>query len=133
MTEKAAKHKNSLEGLPFPPLQRLDTDTPVTEEQVSSLLDHSPKGVSVCVRSVTGHQNRGGYFFHFRVLATDPHRVEILNFERLVAASIEREKLARFINHCSGLQFDQEMFEVCQSVINFRLDPLKSPEKQEEA
>ena len=133
MAEKVRKHKKALQGLPFPPLRKIDTDEPITEERLVALLDATPAGVSVCVRSARGHEDRGGYFFHFRRVPSSTEAVEVLNFESLTALKFDQSSLTRFVNHGSGLRFDQEMFNLCQSVVNFRLDPQQSPEQEEQA
>lgn len=132
MADKEKKHKKALRGLPFPPLRKIATDAPITEKQLAELLVASPAGVSLCVRSATGHDNRGGYFFHFRSVPNQT-AIEIVNFEGIYALKLDHSDLARFVNHCSGLGFDQGMFDLCQSVVNFRLDPQQSPEEEKQA
>ncbi|WP_040483792.1 hypothetical protein [Lyngbya aestuarii] len=113
--------KKKFEGLPFPDLVKIDTDTPVSVSQISEILKNHPKGVSICVRSLDGHPDRGGYFFHFRSLDRD--QCQLYNFEKIPIEVLPIEQTILLINHCSGLEFSDWAFQFCQSVVNFRLDP----------
>ena len=104
-------------------MERIDTDTPIESEALETILLDRPNGVSICVRSLNGPEDRGGYFFHVRPKTGNQPGCELVNFERLVAASFDVENLAVFINHCTGLAFDEASFQLCQTTINFRLDP----------
>ena len=86
------------------------------------LLSKNPRGVSLCVRSRTGHENRGGYFFH---LLPDKELTgcTLFDFEKTAVIRLDLDQATALINHCSGLSFSEESFELCQTVINFRLDP----------
>lgn len=114
--------RNELGGLPFPPLKRLDTDQPVTQAQLRRLLSHSPRGLSLCVRSRSGHENRGGYYFHLR-----PNKeltgCTLFDFQKTAVAALDLSQAVALINHCSGISFCEKSFDLCQRVINFRLDP----------
>ena len=129
---KQKKHKKDFQGLPFQPLAKVDTDAPIQEESLAELFKRRPEGVSICVRSGSGHVNRGGYFFHLAQGADKPELVTIFNFEGIPVTALDLKRVTAFVNHCSGLSFDQEIFELCQSVINFRLDPEKEPEQQQQ-
>ncbi len=115
--------KKTLGNLPFPPMERVDTDTPIEPEALEAILLDRPNGVSICVRSLNGPEDRGGFFFHIRPKPDNQPAYELVNFEKLVAASFDVENLAVFMNHCSGLAFDEASFQLCQTTINFRLDP----------
>lgn len=123
--------KNILDQVPFPPLVRINTSTPITETQMRDLLQNRPEGISFCVRRSDGVPLRGGYFFHVRPGGDDFSACGIFNFERLLAGTLAIEELTAFINHCSGLKFNDEAFALCQTQINFRLDP--QPEEEEPA
>ncbi len=123
--------KMKFDGLPFPPLVKLDTDDPVKAEMLSELLKDRHSGASICVRSATGHINRGGYFFHVRPHDATLARWDIFNFEKIYVADLPLNELTTFINHCSGLAFDEAAFQLCQTVINFRLDPEPLGEAEE--
>ncbi|MEH2416345.1 hypothetical protein [Nostoc sp.] len=122
--------KKKFEDIPFPPVVSMDTDTPISIDQVSNILRERQKGASICIRSTHGHTNRGGYFFH--VLPTDSHlsKCELYNFEKTLVATLPVEQITLFMNHCSGLEFNEWVFQFCQSVVNFRLDPAE-PESAE--
>ena len=123
--------KKKFDGLPFPPLVKLDTSDPVMPDRLTELLKTRQDGASICIRSATGHPNRGGYFFHVRPHDDTLARWDIFNFEKIYVADLPLDKLTAFINHCSGLAFDEEAFQLCQTVINFRLDPEPLGESEE--
>lgn len=123
--------KKKFDALPFPPLIKLDTSEPIKPDALTDLLKHHLGGASICVRSATGHQNRGGYFFHVRPHDESLVQWDIFNFEKIYVADLPLDKLTAFINHCAGLAFDEEAFQLCQAVINFRLDPEPIGETEE--
>lgn len=115
--------KKKFEGIPFPPVVRIDTDTPIAVNQVANIFKKHINGVTLCIRSAEGHANRGGYFFHVLPIDHDLSKCELYNFEKILVASLPVEQMTFFINHCSGLEFNEWAFQFCQSVVNFRLDP----------
>ena len=125
--------KKAFAGLPFPPLEKINADTPIVEAAVAELLKRRPKGISICIRNPQGHRNRGGYFFHIAKSETHDNLFQVFDFEKTLVKEFELAPLTRFINHCTGLAFDEEMFNMCQREINFRLDPQRSPEQESEA
>lgn len=108
---------------PFPPVVKVDTVSPLSIEQLEETLKSRSEGVTLCVRSIDGHQNRGGYFFHLKPVNVEPLECEVFNFEKIFVAKLPLDKVVCFINHCAGLAFDEWAFQFCQSVVNFRLDP----------
>ncbi len=113
-----------LPKLPFPPLVKVSAGEPLTTTEVESLLMRRPKGISMCVRSATGHADRGGYFFHIRPYEQNgPVEYEIFDFHGKSVLKLGLEHLTQFINHCTGLAFDPKMLMLCQTVVNLRLDP----------
>lgn len=118
--------KKKFENIPFHTVVRLDTNTPVSINQVKDILRNYPDGVSLCVRSAEGHPDRGGYFFHLLLTSNDLSQCELYNFEKTLVATLAVEQITLFINHCSGLDFNEWVLQFCQSVVNFRLDPAKS-------
>lgn len=115
--------KKELGGAPFQPVVRLDTATSISLEQLAEILRERLEGATICVRSDTGHENRGGYFFHLKPTSTSLTECEIYNFEKTLVATLPLDKTTAFVNHCAGLTFDEWSFQFCQSVVNFRLDP----------
>lgn len=113
------KPKYSLSQQPRFPVVTIDTDGPISEEQIAGLLARGP-GATVCVRSARGHANRGGYFFS--VWKQDETAYLLETIEGTPAATFSLSGLVRFINHASGRRFDAEMLDYCQNVINFRGD-----------
>jgi hypothetical protein len=108
---------------PFPPVVKVETAEPIAVEQLSKLLQGRPNGVTLCVRSLTGHENRGGYFFHLKPTDKTLSECEVYNFEKILVATLPLDKVVDFVNHCTGLAFDEWAYQFCQSVVNFRLDP----------
>jgi len=122
--------KKAFLGLPYPPLVRLDRDVPVSVADLLALHSERPGGFSVCVRSASGHENRGGYFFHIVPSASAAGQYYLVDFERIIVTdSLRREitftieELAEFVNHCSGLSFSERYLLLSQTDLNFRLDP----------
>jgi hypothetical protein len=115
--------KIKLGDAPFPPVLKVDTARPIALEQLSEILLGRLKGVTICVRSDSGHESRGGYFFHLRPTSKSISECEIYNFEKILVTILPLEKTTAFVNHCAGLAFDEWSFQFCQSVVNFRLDP----------
>lgn len=115
--------KKELGDAPFPPVVRVDTASPISLERLSEILRERLEGVTICVRSAAGHENRGGYFFHLKPADDTLSECEIYNFERIPVATLPLDRTAAFVNHCAGLRFDEWSFQFCQSVVNFRLDP----------
>jgi hypothetical protein len=110
--------KNVIGSSPFV-VQTIDTDEPLVESQIKKALG-TKRGVSLCVRAAKGPHKRGGYFFHIR--RSTNNSVTILDFENRDVVELTFEELARFVNHASGREFDDDMFQLCQSVINYRQD-----------
>lgn len=122
--------KKKFEGIPFSPVVSIDTDTPIVEDQVVNIFKKYPKGVTLCIRSSEGHANRGGYFFHVLPVDDDLSKCELYNIEKTLVATLAVKYIILFINHCSGLDFNEWAFQFCQAVVNFRLDP-SEPESAE--
>ena len=115
--------KRKLGKLPFPPLVKVSASEPLTVHQVHKLLADHPSGVSFCVRSGKGHRSRGGYFFHLKPIDEACSECEVYSFEKTLVAKLPLDMVTVFVNHCSGLAFDDWAFGFCQSVVNLRLDP----------
>jgi hypothetical protein len=111
--------RNVIGNAPFE-VSTIDTDSPINEQQVRNALG-SKHGVSLCVRSASGPEKRGGYFFHIQVAGAD---FNLLDFEGHKIDCLVAPRLIRFINHASGRLFDSEMLTYSQSVINFREDQI---------
>ena len=111
--------KNIIGPSPYP-IKVIDTDAPIRlEDLMKQMVDHV--GITLCVRSACGHEQRGGYFFHF---CKSGDSFELLDFGGRKIDIVDADKLLRFINHASGRLFDAEMLEYCQTVINFRQDQI---------
>jgi len=108
----------SLSHQPRYPLIKIDTNTPITTGQISTLLNEN-EGITLCVRQETGHPNRGGHFFCIHL---ESGKVILETIEQEYVDSFTIEDIVRFINHASGLQFDRNMQSYCQNSLNFRAD-----------
>lgn len=104
--------------VPFPPLQLLDTDSPVEQDRLLDLLAKR-RQASVLVRSESGPVQRGGYFFHIR---KNPGGIEFVDFSGTPVTTLTYDEATRLINHASGRRFDPEMLVKCQRIINLRQD-----------
>lgn len=105
---------------PFPPLVPLDFPAGITEQsllvRVRRRLD---EGVSICVLSPTEVESRGGYFFHFRASGDE---IELFDFRKNSLLKLPSVgSLVAFINHCSGVQFDEQCWAQSREV-NLRAD-----------
>ena len=118
--ESEAMAKERLPGLPFPPLVRIESDSPLTwpglQDAVGKRL---PTGVSICVIAEVGTKDRGGYYFHIRETTSG---FSFLTFKNRRALDVETpEECVAFINHVSGRQYSPRMWELAQRA-NLRAD-----------
>lgn len=110
----------SLQQQPQYPLVTIDTDLPVSEEQVLNSLK-GRTGATLCIRSSQGHPKRGGYFFCISKNETE-HLINLETIEGVFIGTFSMSSLIRFINHASGRVFDEVMLSYCQQTVNFRVD-----------
>ena len=111
--------RNVIGAPPFG-MRTLDSDLPLSLHHLQDALGEQ-LGVSLCIRSANGPDNRGGYFFHFERART---KFLVRDFEKNEIGFLEPDELVRFINHVSGRQFDADMLTYCQSEVNFRQDQI---------
>lgn len=97
----------------------LDTDTPLDENSLNKCFS-SKKEIILCVRSKSGHPKRGGYFF--RMERTSKDYIDLKTFDGDFIDKLHIKKMARFINHTSGLMYDKEILSYCQNTINLKHD-----------
>ena len=116
--------RNPLPGLPFPPLDILEQDTPIQAHQIHDLLSTrgADDGISLLIRSESGDPNRGGYYFHFT--RSNPLEVtyDLYDFQKHKVASLSEDDLVLLINHCSGRAYSERSYMICQNEINLRDD-----------
>ncbi|GIW90591.1 MAG: hypothetical protein KatS3mg109_1023 [Pirellulaceae bacterium] len=106
--------------LPYPPLILIQSDKPLTwHDLLPRICCRLGNGVSICLQTNAGHDNRGGYFFHFKK-TSDGFVFRTFDRPNVLTLSSEQEVVA-FINHCSGRRYDQQMWEQAQ-LVNFRTD-----------
>lgn len=101
-------------------IEKLDLASPLTEDYLSRLL-HGKCGVTLLVRSADGEKRRGGYFFCIVPKEDGKFTLETMAQEQ-VDYDFTLNELTRFVNHASGLRFDDAMLRLCQNHINFRTD-----------
>lgn len=101
------------------PIVTFDTDSPISMSMIKECLVKN-NGITLCVRSKSGHENRGGYFFSINKLDDNLVKLESIEGEHIDTLSFE--KIVRFINHATGLKFDKQMLVYCKNEINFRND-----------
>lgn len=110
---------SDLSSQPRFPLVKVDTDTPITGEALQALFDQN-NGMTLCVRSLNGHINRGGHFFCIQ--KQEDGSIILETMEQEYVDTFSAPSMIRFINHACGLQFDSEMQLYCQNSLNFRTD-----------
>ena len=109
-----------LKNQPKYTLVTIDTDIEIDKSKLSEILSKE-QGINLCIRSKTGHEKRGGYFFCIEKI--DNNHFKLLSIESdIIVENINIDTLIKLINHASGLAFDQEMLHFCQNEINFRTD-----------
>lgn len=101
------------------PIITKDTDIALTNEQVLSLFTNSDN-ITLCVRSSSGHPNRGGYYFCIHKNNDSSFQLETI--EGVCVDTFNLDTLVNFINHASGRKFNSELLDYCQNSINFRTD-----------
>ena len=116
--------RNIIGKAPFR-VRTIESDQALTLAQITSGLKKAP-GISLCVRTVDGHEKRGGYFFHIENASAS---YRIFDFEKNEIATLTPAELVRFVNHVSGRQFDAGMLVFCQSVVNFRQDQIENDQE----
>jgi len=107
-------------NLPYPPLRIIESDKEISWESLyKNIKDKIDKGVSICIVSEKGEEDRGGYFFHFKRIKDG---IAFTNFDKSIQFIVKDENQAlKLINHASGRKYDEEMWELCQKV-NLRTD-----------
>ncbi len=102
------------------PLQIIDTDSPISTSMLTEVIDHKD-GITLLIRSATGHEKRGGHFFCIENhLQSGELLLETIEGESIDTFSVI--DMVSFINHASGLAFDRSMQMYCQNSLNFRVD-----------
>lgn len=103
-------------------LVKLDCDEIIDWDHINNLNENLENGVSLCLRSENGHPQRGGYFFHFIKDSTNTDKYTVYDFYKNKIIVFSETEMINFINHFSGRKFNFEIFDLCQKVINFRID-----------
>ena len=114
--------RNVIGNPPFPPVVLFDEDRKFTVRDLRRIVRYRPRGVSICIRYPGGSDKRGGYFFHFAPGRTGGDEFQIYDFEKRPLAIFSGVALVSFINHCTGRQFDERAFILCQTELNFLKD-----------
>ena len=113
--------RNEIGAAPFPPVILFDEDRQFTGEDLEHIAQERPRGASICIRYPEGPAKRGGYFFHF-TRRSNSNQFDIVDFEGRLVKTFEAASLLAFINHCTGRQFDEASFILCQTELNFLQD-----------
>lgn len=101
------------------PIVTKDTDIALTNDQIISLFSDR-ESITLCVRSSSGHPNRGGYYFCIQKINNNSFQLETIEGD--CVDTFDLNTLAKFINHASGRKFNLELLDYCQNSINFRTD-----------
>lgn len=109
----------NLSQQPKYPIVKIDTNEAITVEQILSLFD-AAAGITLCIRSGSGHPDRGGYYFCIQ--KNDESSFSLETIEGVYVDKFNSDTLIKFINHASGRQFHADILEYCQNSINFRTD-----------
>ena len=110
--------KDTIGPTPFG-LITFDCDNLFSEQNLTSLFIDKNE-VSVCCRTETGPENRGGYFFHIKKY--NDNSFGFFDFKNNEIDILDKTTMISFINHVSGRSFDNNILEYCQSFVNFRRD-----------
>jgi len=114
--------RNVIGDPPFPPIVLFDESRDFTVNDLERISRERPDGVSICVRYPEGRENRGGYFFHFALSQERVGEFQVFDFERRPVKIFPAASLVEFINHCTGRRFDERVFVLCQTELNFLKD-----------
>lgn len=104
----------------------IDSDDPITKNDLITSIGDK-KGVTLCIRTKTGNEKRGGYFFSIEV-NEDKITVKTFDGEQLMHDSdckcvgFSFEEFTEFVNHVSGRIYSEKMFELCTNRLNFKTD-----------
>ena len=109
----------NLQQQPHYPIKTIDTDEVIKSTQLTSLFAND-EGITLCVRSEKGHENRGGYYFCILKQSEESYLLETI--EGVEIDTFDLSTLVAFINHASGKKFNEELLDYCQNSINFRND-----------
>lgn len=109
----------NLSQQPQYPIVTKDTDIALTNDQIQSLFCNEDS-ITLCVRSSSGHPNRGGYYFCIHKNNDNSFQLETI--EGVYVDDFDLDTLVNFINHTSGRKFNSELLDYCQNSINFRTD-----------
>lgn len=101
------------------PIITKDTDEALTSDQILSLFNYQ-NNITLCIRSGSGHPNRGGYYFCIH--KNNESSFELETIEGVYVDNFNLDTLVNFINHASGRKFNSELLDYCQNSINFRTD-----------
>lgn len=114
--------RNTIGDPPFPPVVLINKSDLFTTGDLTKVLSQRPDGVSLCLRYADGPPKRGGYFFHFKLSGQSTGDLSLYDFEKRHVVDLAPAALVAFINHCTGRQFDEASFILCQTQLNFLRD-----------
>jgi hypothetical protein len=114
-----AKVKDFPNGAPFPPIIFIDIDRPFTKSDLLEVLSNQKNQASICIRSLHGHPQRGGYFFHFELRGS---LVALFLFDGTEKIELTIDQATDLVNHCTGSLFSEEALHLFQQQLNFKED-----------
>lgn len=114
--------KRVIGACPFDPVRLFDQDRNFTVDDLRRLAEERPNGASLCIRYPFGHPKRGGYFFHILPPTNGRLGYELYELDGTLVAELPPTDMVSLINHCTGRQFDNRSFVLCQTDLNFRKD-----------
>ena len=108
--------------LPDPkyPIVKLDTDDPLSSSDLKKLL--VKPGVTLLIRSATGHPGRGGYYFQIEVRDTEYVLHPFDQKSDIDVYVVDFDLLLKLVNQMSGRQFDKEAMLYVRHEIDMRTD-----------
>ena len=114
--------RNLIGDPPFAPVLLFDENRDFTVDDLYCIARERPNGVSICIRYPEGPPKRGGYFFHVVPTSNQDEKFNLYDFESRLITEFTSEALTKFINHCTGRRFDEPVFTLCQTDLNFLKD-----------
>jgi hypothetical protein len=114
-----AKVRDFPNGAPFPPIIFIDIDRPFAKSDLLDVLSKQKGRASICIRSLNGHEQRGGYFFHFELRGS---LVALFLFDGTEKTELTIDQATDLVNHCTGSVFSEEALQLFQQKLNFKED-----------
>lgn len=107
-------------NLPFSNYTLIESDGPLTQEDlIKELEDKIDEGLSFVIRPTHVHDSHGGYLFNIKKV--DDSTFEVYSISKRKVLNIEGwGDLVSFVNHTSGREYSEKMWNLSQEM-NFLL------------